>query len=68
MARPWGETEIIPQLFVGDLQDAVNFDGMIISVLADVPECEPRRSRCISGCWFIVKRVVNAPRWWSPGF
>jgi hypothetical protein len=44
MARPWGESEIIPQLFVGDLQDAVNFDGMIISVLADVPDCEPRRS------------------------
>lgn len=44
MSGAWGESEIIPQLFVGDLQDAVNFEGMIISVLGDVPECEPRRS------------------------
>jgi len=41
---PWGASEIVANLYVGDLQDAVKFDGMIISVLADVPECEPRRS------------------------
>jgi hypothetical protein len=41
---PWGASEIIPNLFVGDLQDATRFDGIIISVLADVPACEPRRS------------------------
>jgi hypothetical protein len=41
---PWGESEIIGRLFVGDLQDAVKFDGMIISVLGDVPACEPKRS------------------------
>jgi len=41
---PWGASEIVANLYVGDLQDAVKFDGMIISVLADVPECEPGRS------------------------
>ncbi|MGH7001733.1 MAG: dual specificity protein phosphatase family protein [Stellaceae bacterium] len=41
---PWGKSEIIANLFVGDLQDATKFDGIIISVLADVPACEPRRS------------------------
>jgi hypothetical protein len=41
MAEAWGASEIIPNLFVGDLQDAGKFDGMIISVLADVPEAEP---------------------------
>jgi hypothetical protein len=41
---PWGASEIVAGLFVGDLQDAVKFDGMIISVLADVPACEPKRS------------------------
>lgn len=44
MLLPWGASEIIANLYVGDLQDAVKFDGMIISVLADVPACEPRRS------------------------
>lgn len=44
MLLPWGASEIVANLYVGDLQDAVKFDGMIISVLADVPECEPRRS------------------------
>jgi Dual specificity phosphatase, catalytic domain len=41
---PWGASEIVANLYVGDLQDAVKFDGMIISVLADVPAGEPRRS------------------------
>src|SRR5208283_63742 len=41
---PWGASEIVANLYVGDLQDAVKFDGVIISVLADVPACEPRRS------------------------
>lgn len=44
MLLPWGASEIVANLYVGDLQDAVKFDGMIISVLADVPECEPKRS------------------------
>lgn len=44
MAEAWGESEIITGLFVGDLQDARRFEGMIISVLADVPEGEPARS------------------------
>ena len=44
MADPWGESEIIPNLFVGDLQDARTFDGIIVSVLADVPEHEPTRA------------------------
>lgn len=44
MAQPWGESEIIPNLFVGDLQDATRFDGMIISVLHDVPSVEPKRA------------------------
>ena len=41
---PWGASEIVANLYVGDLQDAVKFDGMIISVLADRPDCEPRRA------------------------
>lgn len=44
MLLPWGASEIIPRLFVGDLQDAAKFDGMIISVLADVPASQPSRS------------------------
>ena len=40
MAESWRESEIIPGLFVGDLQDAQRFDGAIISVLPDVPEGE----------------------------
>ena len=40
----WGESEIIPNLFVGDLQDAASFDGMIISVLHDTPVAEPKRA------------------------
>ena len=44
MLLPWGASEIVANLYVGDLQDAVEFDGMIISVLADVPACEPPRS------------------------
>jgi protein-tyrosine phosphatase len=41
MAESWHESEIVPGLFVGDLQDAQRFDGTIISVLPDVPEAEP---------------------------
>lgn len=41
MAEPWGESEIIVGLYVGDLQDAQRFDGVVISVLPDVPEVEP---------------------------
>ena len=41
MAASWQESEIIPSLFVGDLQDALEFEGTIISVLPDVPEIEP---------------------------
>jgi len=41
---PWGASEIITNLFVGDLQDAVKFDGIVISVLGDVPNSEPARS------------------------
>src|SRR5258708_20917044 len=41
MAASWQESEIIPGLFVGDLQDAQRFDGTIISVLPDIPEGEP---------------------------
>ena len=41
MAASWQETEIIPALYVGDLQDAQKFNGTIISVLPDVPESEP---------------------------
>ena len=44
MAESWAESEIIPNLFVGDLQDAARFDGMIISVLHDVPAIEPERA------------------------
>ena len=41
MAASWQESEIIPGLFVGDLQDAQKFDGTIVSVLPDVPDAEP---------------------------
>jgi len=41
---PWGPSEIIANLFLGDLQDAAKFDGVIISVLHDVPASEPRRA------------------------
>jgi len=41
---PWGASEIIANLYVGDLQDARKFDGIIISVLTDVPAGEPARS------------------------
>ena len=44
MGEAWGESEIITGLFVGDLQDAQCFDGMIISVLPDVHENEPARA------------------------
>ncbi len=41
MAEAWRESEIIVNLFVGDLQDAQRFDGTIINVLPDVPDVEP---------------------------
>lgn len=41
MAERWKESEIIPNLFVGDLQDVQKFAGTIISVLPDLPEDEP---------------------------
>jgi protein-tyrosine phosphatase len=40
----WAENEIIANLFVGDLQDAARFDGIIISVLPELLESEPRRA------------------------
>jgi hypothetical protein len=43
-AIPWGESEIITNLFLGDLQDAARFDGMIISVLPDAMASEPKRT------------------------
>jgi Dual specificity phosphatase, catalytic domain len=43
--RPgWGESEIITNLFLGDLQDAIRFNGMIISVLPDAMAAEPKRT------------------------
>ncbi len=44
MAERRGENEIIANLFVGDLQDAAHFDGIIISVLPELLESEPRRA------------------------
>ncbi len=41
MAGPWGASEIIDNLYVGDLQDAARFDGMIISVLPERFDGEP---------------------------
>ena len=40
----WNESEIIPNLFVGDLQDAQRFHGMIINVLPDLIEGEPAQA------------------------
>ena len=44
MAEQCDENEIITNLFVGDLQDAARFDGIIISVLPELLESEPRRA------------------------
>jgi len=44
LAESWKESEIIPGLFLGDLQDAAQFDGIVISVLPDLPEGEPARA------------------------
>jgi protein-tyrosine phosphatase len=41
LAASWKESEVIPNLFVGDLQDAQRFDGTIINVLPDLIEGEP---------------------------
>ena len=38
------ESEIITNLFLGDLQDARRFEGMIISVLPDTMVAEPKRT------------------------
>jgi hypothetical protein len=40
----WRESEIITNLFLGDLQDARRFDGMIISVLPDTMPAEPEHT------------------------
>jgi hypothetical protein len=40
----WRESEIITNLFLGDLQDAGRFNGMIISVLPDAMAGEPKRT------------------------
>ena len=37
----WQESEIIDNLFVGDLQDAQRFDGVIVNVLPDILDGEP---------------------------
>jgi hypothetical protein len=44
LPEQWGASEIIQNLFVGDLQDAAKFDGMIISVLPEALEAEPPRA------------------------
>jgi protein-tyrosine phosphatase len=44
LTEPWAENEIIANLFVGDLQDAARFDGIVISVLPELLESEPRRA------------------------
>jgi protein-tyrosine phosphatase len=41
LAASWKESEVIQNLFVGDLQDAQRFDGMIINVLPDILDGEP---------------------------
>ena len=41
MAESWRESEVITNLFVGDLQDAQRFDGVVINVLPDIPHGEP---------------------------
>jgi protein-tyrosine phosphatase len=41
VAEAWGESEIVAGLFVGDLQDAQRFEGVVISVLPDFPDAEP---------------------------
>ena len=38
------ESEIIDNLYLGDMQDAGRFEGMIISVLPDAMEAEPSRT------------------------
>jgi hypothetical protein len=43
-ALGWRESEIITNLFLGDLQDSGRFNGMIISVLPDAMEAAPKRT------------------------
>ena len=59
MAESWQESEIIPGLFVGDLQDAQKFEGTIISVLPDVPEGEPPQAIHMP---FLAEGVVTLDR------
>ncbi len=59
MAASWQESEIIPGLFVGDLQDAQKFDGTIISVLPDVPDAEPPQAVHMP---FLAEGVVTLDR------
>jgi hypothetical protein len=59
MAPSWQESEIIPGLFVGDLQDAQKFDGTIISVLPDAPEGEPPNAIQMP---FLAEGVVTLDR------
>src|SRR5271167_3481316 len=59
MAASWQESEIIPGLFVGDLQDAKKFDGTIISVLPDVPQDEPPQAIHMP---FLAEGVVTLDR------
>jgi protein-tyrosine phosphatase len=44
LVAAWQESEIIPNLFVGDLQDAQRFAGVIINVLPDLLEGEPAQA------------------------
>jgi protein-tyrosine phosphatase len=44
LTASWKESEIISNLFVGDLQDAQRFDGVIINVLPDLIEGEPAQA------------------------
>ena len=44
MDGSWKEHEIIPNLFVGDLQDAQKFDGVIINVIPDILDGEPKHA------------------------
>jgi len=41
VADSWRESEIVENLFLGDLQDAQRFAGLIINVLPDIPDIEP---------------------------
>jgi protein-tyrosine phosphatase len=40
----WRESEIVTNLFLGDVQDAGRFDGMIVSVLSEAMADEAKRT------------------------